>query len=437
MSIVIIGAGLAGLSCALKLQQSGHDVVVLEASDRVGGRMGSRKVDGHIIDRGFQVLFTHYPMIQELVDVKALQPHTIDAGAIVRVTDRFYDFSNPLQDHNPMGLWKTIRAPFITWKDKLLVGKLTLELASATGDKVLHGRPLGSMREYLENTGFSESFIENFVRPFFGGIFLTQDMTADARIFRFYWKMLVIGVAGSVVLPEDGMQAVPDQLAGKVGWDHIRLNTKVAELHREDGRVRGVVLDSGEIVMADAVAIAGPYPEAKRLAKKLPVEFTGHGTVNLYFESPNPLINSKRVILNGNHEGMIDLVCQISNVNPNYAPPGKHQIAIQLLENPDMSDDRICKLVQNEVKTWVPDHDVSAWKPLEVVRIAFGQYDQDVAVMEHLPGARIEDGLYLASEMLYQSSYEGALRGGKLAACAIGEDLGALVEGKREMARSR
>lgn len=436
MSVVIIGAGLAGLSCALKLQQGGRDVVVVEASDRVGGRMGSRVVDGHIIDRGFQVLFTHYPMVQELVDVRALKPHTIDAGAIVRVEDRFYEFHNPLQDHNPMDLWKTIRAPFITWKDKLLVAKLTVELAAASDDKVLHGRPLGSMREYLERTGFSETFIENFIRPFFGGIFLTQDMTADARIFRFYWKMLVIGVAGAVVLPDGGMQAVPDQLASRVGWDCIRLQTPVAEIKRERGRVAGVVLKSGEVIEADAVAIATAFPEAEKLAR-LPVSFSGHGTVNLYFESPNPLITARRVILNGNHEGMIDLICQMSNINPNYAPAGKHQIAIQLLENPAMDDEALCRRVQDEVKSWVPDHEVASWKPIEVVRAPYGQYDQDEAVMQHLPGARLEDGLYLASEMLYQSSYEGALRGGKLAACAMLEDLGGIVAGRRELARAR
>lgn len=436
MSVVIIGAGLAGLSCALKLQQLGHEVVVLEAAGRVGGRMGSRRVDGHIVDRGFQVLFTHYPMVQELVDVRALKPHTIDAGAIVRVDDRFYEFHNPLQDHNPMDLWKTIRAPFITWKDKLLVAKLTLELAGTTADKLLHGRPLGSMREYLERTGFSETFIENFIRPFFGGIFLTQDMTADARIFRFYWKMLVIGVTGAVVLPDEGMQAVPDQLARRIGWHRIRLGTRVAELKRERGRVTGVVLESGEVLEADAVAIATAYPDAASLSR-LPVAFTGHGTANLYFESRNPLITAKRVILNGNPTGKIDLVCQISNINPNYAPEGKHQIAIQLLENPPIDDEALCRKIQEEVKSWVPDHDVAAWKPIEVVRVPFGQYDQDEAVMQHLPNARLEDGLYLASEMLYQSSYEGALRGGKLAACAIAEDIGGLVAHQRELARTR
>jgi phytoene dehydrogenase-like protein len=57
--IIIIGAGLAGLTCALELVQAGENVLVLEASDQVGGRVRTDiHEDGYRLDRGFQVLFT-------------------------------------------------------------------------------------------------------------------------------------------------------------------------------------------------------------------------------------------------------------------------------------------------------------------------------------------------------------------------------------------
>ena len=58
---VVIGAGLAGLSAALTLQEAGAEVTVLESSDRVGGRVASDLIDGFILDRGFQLINLNYP----------------------------------------------------------------------------------------------------------------------------------------------------------------------------------------------------------------------------------------------------------------------------------------------------------------------------------------------------------------------------------------
>ncbi len=59
--VVIIGAGLAGLSCALSLEAAGLSVTLLEASDAPGGRVRTDLVDGFRLDRGFQVMLTAYP----------------------------------------------------------------------------------------------------------------------------------------------------------------------------------------------------------------------------------------------------------------------------------------------------------------------------------------------------------------------------------------
>ncbi|MFP5501574.1 MAG: NAD(P)/FAD-dependent oxidoreductase, partial [Candidatus Sericytochromatia bacterium] len=406
---------------------------VVEAQNRPGGRLGSIRHDGHILDLGFQVLFTHFPALHRLLDLEALQLHRIDSGAILRLDDRFLDFENPLMSHKPMDLFRSIQAPFMTWTDKIQIGKMTLELMSKPADQILKSKPLGTVREYLAAQGFSGKFVQQFVRPFFGGIFLSQDLQADARLFRLYWKMLI---TGGVALPEGGMQAVPDQLADRLGRDRLRLGAPVAALKREGGgRATGVRLASGETLEADVVVLALDYPSLVKLVD-LPGSFEGNATTNLYFESPKPLITSRKVLLNGSGEGWIDLVCQTSNIAPSYAPEGKHQIAIQLLENPDLEDEALCRHVQDEVHAWVPSHDVRAWKPLEVMRIPFGQFRQEPSVMDALPGPRLGEGLYLASELTTASNYDGAVRGGERAARAIREDEGTLrrsIDRERQM----
>lgn len=64
MHVLVVGAGLSGLSCALDLIEKGIQVTIVEASDGVGGRLRTDEVEGFRLDRGFQVAFTGYPSIQ-------------------------------------------------------------------------------------------------------------------------------------------------------------------------------------------------------------------------------------------------------------------------------------------------------------------------------------------------------------------------------------
>ena len=52
MKVIVVGAGLAGLTCAKVLAEGGAEVVVLEASDGVGGRVRTDEKDGFLLDRG-------------------------------------------------------------------------------------------------------------------------------------------------------------------------------------------------------------------------------------------------------------------------------------------------------------------------------------------------------------------------------------------------
>jgi phytoene dehydrogenase-like protein len=62
--VIIIGAGIAGITAAKVLKAAGKSVLLLEASDRVGGRVRTDEVDGYLLDRGFQVFLTAYPEAQ-------------------------------------------------------------------------------------------------------------------------------------------------------------------------------------------------------------------------------------------------------------------------------------------------------------------------------------------------------------------------------------
>jgi len=80
MKVIIVGAGLAGLTCAKVLGERGAEVAVFEASDGVGGRVRTDEQDGFLLDWSFQVYFTSYPVAGRHLDYEALDFRGFDPG---------------------------------------------------------------------------------------------------------------------------------------------------------------------------------------------------------------------------------------------------------------------------------------------------------------------------------------------------------------------
>ena len=68
--VAILGAGLAGLSAALECEKKGLDYLLIEKDNIVGGQLKTDIIDGYVLDKGFQVLSTRYPMTKKLLNYK-------------------------------------------------------------------------------------------------------------------------------------------------------------------------------------------------------------------------------------------------------------------------------------------------------------------------------------------------------------------------------
>ncbi|MDA8062216.1 MAG: FAD-dependent oxidoreductase, partial [Actinomycetota bacterium] len=124
VDVVVVGAGLAGLAAARHLEDAGRSVVVLEASDGVGGRVRSDRVDGFVLDRGFQVLLTAYPEARRMLDYGSLRLCRFEPGALVRHAGRFVEVADPLRV--PAKALATARAPVGSALAKARLGLLGL-----------------------------------------------------------------------------------------------------------------------------------------------------------------------------------------------------------------------------------------------------------------------------------------------------------------------
>ena len=114
--VIIIGAGIAGLTCAKYLKDRGIQSLILEASDGVGGRVKTDVYEGFLLDRGFQILLTAYPEAQRLLDYKSLDLKAFKSGAMIRNTQK-NDFSvvaNPFKE--PSKIWSSLTSCWTLWQ---------------------------------------------------------------------------------------------------------------------------------------------------------------------------------------------------------------------------------------------------------------------------------------------------------------------------------
>lgn len=423
--IVIVGAGLAGLTCAKILVERGQRVLVLEATDHVGGRVRTdRHEDGYRLDRGFQVLFTAYPAAARHLDFERLKPRTFDPGAIIVKDGKLREISDPRREPNKVV--SDLFNPFISTIDKARVLQVATQAMSLSTSDIFAGRwqPGGqdeSTEAYLRRLGFAEEgAIQNFFRPFYGGIFLDRNLSTSARMFEFTFKMLA---KGNILLPAEGIQRIPEQLASVLPVGSIRFSARVHEILVTDGRATGVRLESGEQIEAEQVVIATESIHAEQLVGrfvKQPLPIQGVGTVCLYFAGNEQLYTQKKILLNAAPNAYVNNAVLLTNIAPTYAPPHKHLLSVTVLGNPTEDDEAIARHALDEMAAWFPDADLKHWDVLAVYRIRFAQFAQKPGVFDHLPNNKTSvAGLYVAGEYTQSSSIQGAMHSGEYAAQAV------------------
>lgn len=415
--IIIVGAGLAGLTCAKELTEAGKQVLVLEAADQAGGRVRTDyHEDGYRLDRGFQVLFTAYPAAMRHLNYESLKLRKFDPGAILLKNGKRYQIADPLRD--PQHLLAGILNPLIPAIDKARALRLVAQIGRQATAEIFAGKQQPDGRDettlaYLNRLGFSKKFIDNFVRPFYGGIFLDRSLSTSARMFQFTFKMLA---TGDTILPAEGIQRIPEQLSQALPRGTVRCSAQVSELLVDNQQVQGVRLANGEKIAAEQVVIATSSPMAEKLTKKtLPTQ--GMGTVCLYFAGDERLYAERKILLNTEPDAYINNAVLLTNIAPTYAPPRKHLLSVSIAGIPEGDDELIVERCRAELARWFPEHNLARWQLLGLYRIPFAQFAQPAGIYDELPDNQTDiEGLYIAGEYTKSSSIQGAMHSGEHAA---------------------
>jgi len=411
--VVVVGAGLAGLACAGALQRAGRQVVVLEASDGVGGRVRTDLVDGYQLDRGFQALPVAYPAARALLDLPRLDLQPLFAGALVRVRGRFWRLGDPRR--HPGALVEALRAPVGSPLDALAALRWGFGLARTPLEELLR-QPERSARAELAAVGLSDRAIERLWGPFFTNVLLDPALESSSRLLTLAAASFVRG--GSAI-PARGMGAIAEQLASALAPGTVRLGQRVVAVER-----RTVRLESGAELEGRAVVVAADGPSAARLLPGALGAPASREVVCAYFSAPASAIpvSEPAVLLDGDGEGPASLVFVPTNLNPFAAPAGRALLSATIVgpTGPAGADDRVlARAIVAQLRRW--------WGARADQLVHLRTYRIPHALPAQLPGSldplerpvSLGGGHFVCGDHRDTASIQGALASGLRTASAV------------------
>ncbi|MGW3856450.1 FAD-dependent oxidoreductase [Micromonospora arida] len=403
--VVIVGGGLAGLAAARRLHRAGVPWRLVEAEGRLGGRVATDVVDGHLIDRGFQVLNTAYPRLGTLLDTDQLNLGYFTSGVLVRKGDKLLRLVNPLRE--PTGGPGTALAGVGSLLDRLRFAALATGCATLPASRLL-AAPETSAETALRRAGLSDAIIEELLRPFLSGVFIDRELSTSSHVLAMVLRSFARGRIG---LPAEGMAALPRAVAAPLPADLLDLDTPVAEV--TPGRVR---TQAGDI-RCRAVVVAVDPPAAAALLPAL-ATVRMHSYTTYYHSAPEPPLTEPILLVDGDRRELVANTVVLSNAAATYAPAGRHLIATSVVGPTAPPEPTIraelTRLYGRSTADWTHLTTVAIPEALPAAPPPQGRLRKPVALGE---------GLFVAGDHRDSPSIQGALTSGWRAAGAVLDEL--------------
>lgn len=367
--VLVIGAGLTGLTAALELARRGKRVTVLEREDTVGGRVRTDVVDGYLIDRGFQLINPFYPAVRRYADVAALDLKKFGSGVQVRTSEGLKTLVHPLR--HPQRIGQTLASGLIDLGD-----------AAAIGGFLTAGASTPTLGAELDRRGANGVMRTNVLEPFLAGVVADDPGAVDAKMAQFLLRSFAIGRPS---VPARGAQALPNQLAANArnaGAD-IRLGVEASPENAH--------LDAPYTIVATSPSDQG---EPMR------------GLTTFWLRADEAPSESKFVRIDAERGGPVINTAVMSNVAPSYSPDGSALIEASVLGTAEHP-----AVIEHLSRLW--DTDAAKWDLLAVTEVP---YSLPVQHPESSRRMEIDHNVIRTGDHVGGGSQHGAMTAGRKAA---------------------
>ena len=401
--IHIIGAGVSGLIAARVLENFGYTPIIIEATDRAGGRVKTDVVNGYQLDHGFQVLLTAYPAVQKYLDLEKLSLQKFLPGASIFINDKLKTIGDPLR--NVSLLIPTLFSNVGNFSDKVKVLKLNKVLKKKSITAIFKEDEISTLK-YLENYGFSEEMIHSFFKPFFSGIFLEPNLQTSSRMFQFIYKMFGAGYAA---LPKGGIQSIVDQMISKLNKTEFRYNVPVKRVI--DGCV---LLENGEKLDSNFTIITS---NAHQMITNLSNQETEWKSCNtLYFEVDQRVIQKPLIGLIAQNDSLINNIFYHTSLQTSKAA-NKELLSVTVVKDHSFKEKELVEKVTEELgllcgiigcKFIKQYHIKNALPRLENLQYELSETE-----------TKLTNTIFLAGDQLLNGSLNAAMISGERAALGI------------------
>ncbi|MGW1769063.1 FAD-dependent oxidoreductase [Streptomyces sp. NPDC002073] len=314
--VVIVGAGVSGLSAAHHLISSGITVTVLEAGPASGGRMATDEIDGFLLDRTGHLLTTSSPELGRTAALADLRLRTFAPGVLVQSEGRRLVVTPPgSRGRVGPGARTAARALASRSLDQARLSAALGRLAATPEDRLL-ARPDRTAAAALPRT------FHGVLRPLLTSLLGDPELTTSRRCADLALRAFALG---RLAVPEGGAAQLPALLAAGLPPGTVHTGVRVRSVStsavttEEHGvfRCRSVLLATGARAAADLLP-----------GLRVP-DF--HPVTVLHHTAPSAPALDTALLIDGDRRGPVAHTAVMSAVDPSRAPRGRTLITSTVL----------------------------------------------------------------------------------------------------------
>ncbi|WP_369222256.1 NAD(P)/FAD-dependent oxidoreductase [Streptomyces sp. R39] len=428
--VVIVGAGIAGLSAAHRLNSAGVTTAVLEAAPYVGGRMSTEKVDGFRLDRIGQLLSTSYPELRLAPGLDALVLRRYAPGVLLHRDGRRHRAGAPAGGGSARGALYAVRAlasaprggsavaparstaPMGGAVDQARLGAALGRLAVTPVERILARPELPAARALAER-GVPARTVDGFLRPLLAALLCDPELTTSSRCADLALRSFA---SGRLCVPEGGAEVLPDLLARALPPGTVHTGVRVTSVS-----TTSVTTAEHGVIRCRAVLLATDARAAAELLPGLRVpDFHRVTVVHHTTDEPATLTTGTSLLLDADRGGPVSHTSVVSNIDPSRAPQGRALISSTLLGKPPSDVDtavrmHLARLYGTSTRRW---ETLAVHHTPEAIPAMRPPHDLRRPV-------RLLAGLYVCGDHRDTSTVQGALHSAHRATAAILADIGA------------